>query len=306
VEIFNVGASMTKKFCYLNSALLLGMLCAGSSYAAPYYVSLGAGAARLKDFCSNAASGYDCKSIAPAFELDAGYQLGDYAGVELGYFNPGTAQTKGPLYGPTLEVKQQMSGGKLAATLTLPLSASLSLTGKLGGAYIYTELTASNSSGAAIAPYSAANISPLYGVGLQYSVSETWAVHAQYDYIAKVGDNTMGTDSLAMFTLGVSYHFADGKKYRSTNKSLQIDQAEQAPPVRVTILLQHPATHNKAQLETAIADTCLCQPSFVRLNSMSAIVYQIRLAPGQDFNSFKQALLATHSELGLKDLQQNM
>jgi OOP family OmpA-OmpF porin len=276
-----------------------------SAQAEPFYLGVNAGASRLKEFCTNTAAGFECKDTTLAYGLDGGYQFGEMFGMELGYGLYGTPQTKGTLFGSAFDVTQQLTAAKLAATLTVPLSTSFAFTGKLGVVRINSTLTSTSASGTPIPSYSTFNASPLYGVGIKYSLNETWAMRMQYDYIAKVGDETTGTDSLSLLTAGLTYSFGKTRaRTDSTRPAAQKPRVQTQAPLQFSVFLHQPPPGNKQALTAAIAKACLCQPIFVRMNGATSVIYQIELAPGLIFSDFKYNLLGQNDALGIKGLMQ--
>jgi len=273
-------------------------------HAGTFYLGINAGASRLKDFCANTASGFECKDTTLAYGLDGGYQFGEMFGVELGYGLYGSPHTKGTLFGSSFEVMQQITAAKLAATLTVPIGTSFAFTGKLGVVRMNSNLTGTSASGTAIPSYSTFNASPIYGAGIKYSVNESMAMHLQYEYIAKVGDDTTGTDTLSLLTAGLTYSFGNTPAHTSPAKHAATRPMAQAP-LRFAVFLQKPAPENKQALTAAIADACQCQPIFVRMYSATAVIYQIELAPELTFPDFKNSLLGSNSALGIKEIMQS-
>jgi hypothetical protein len=76
------------------------------------------------------------------------------------------------------------------------------------------------------------------------------------------------------------------------------------PHVRVIILFERP-TANNPQLTAAIAESCQCQPVFIRPYSNVALIYEIALPQGQTFVSFDKTLTKKASALGVKAVEQD-
>jgi hypothetical protein len=77
-----------------------------------------------------------------------------------------------------------------------------------------------------------------------------------------------------------------------------------AQTVRAIIYFQHPTADNKA-LSAAIADACRCQPIFVRSYDSDALIYEIALPQGEDFDVFKKALMQNAVQLGIRIVEQD-
>jgi OOP family OmpA-OmpF porin len=283
----------------LAVTFITALITTTSVQAGPFYLGINAGASRLKNFCANTASGFECKDTTLAYGLDGGYQFGEMFGVELGYGLYGSPHTKGTLFGSSFEVIQQITGAKLAATLTVPIGTSFAITGKLGVVRMNSNLT-----GTAIPSYSTFNASPIYGAGIKYSFNESMAMRVQYEYIAKVGDDTTGTDTLSLLTAGLTYSFGKTPAHTSPVKHAATRPMAQAP-LRFAVFLHKPVPENKQALTAAIADACQCQPIFVRMYSATSVIYQTELAPELTFSDFKNSLLGSNNALGIKEIMQS-
>jgi hypothetical protein len=73
---------------------------------------------------------------------------------------------------------------------------------------------------------------------------------------------------------------------------------------RAIILFERP-TANNPQLMAAIAESCQCQPVFMRPYSNDALIYEIALPQGQTFVSFDKTLMKKASALGVKAVEQD-
>ena len=81
-------------------------------------------------------------------------------------------------------------------------------------------------------------------------------------------------------------------------------QCGAAVHVRAIILFERP-TANNPQLVAAIAESCQCQPVFIRPHSNNALIYEIALPQGQTFVSFDKTLMNKASALGVKAVEQD-
>ena len=77
------------------------------------------------------------------------------------------------------------------------------------------------------------------------------------------------------------------------------------PHVRAIIIFERP-TANNPQVMAAIADSCQCQPEFVRTHSNDALIYEIALPQGQTFVSFDKTLMKKAPALGVKAVEQDV
>jgi OmpA-OmpF porin, OOP family len=296
-----------KKISSLIAATFVSGICGASlAEAAPYYLTVNAGISRLKDFCASPAVGFSCKDTATAYGLDGGYQYSDRFGFELGYADYGAPKTSGPVSGSNLEVSQQISAFRISATASLPLSNSFALTGKLGISNTTVNVTSTVTPGPAIPGYTASSTSLAYGAGISYNLSKTVALRAQYENLGKTGDDTTGTDTLSLLSIGITYYFEQAKPYSIRHKRAAKPPVATPPvPIRVIVTLAQPPAEDREQLTAAIAQACQCQPAFVRLYDSNAVIFQIDLAPGQTYASFESALLSADVSPGIKSVAQD-
>ncbi|MDO2950268.1 porin OmpA [Aeromonas simiae] len=141
----------------------------------------------------------------------AGYQLNRNVGVELGYDWLGKYETRGELAGIKLEgeAKSQM----LQASLKLggPISEQLDLYTRLGGAYAWTESSATaryagNTLSDSGKEHSAAFVGAL---GAEYSLTPSWALRLEYQYTTPLGDASLDRTAIeldnGLLALGIVY-----------------------------------------------------------------------------------------------------
>ena len=88
-----------------------------------------------------------------------------------------------------------------------------------------------------------------------------------------------------------------------TNAPVEVHRA-MAQMVRAIIYFQRPTADNKA-LSAVIADACRCQPVFVRPYDSDALIYEIALPQGRDFDAFKKALMQNGVQLGIRIVEQD-
>ena len=287
-------------------ALLASILGSPLAQADPYYITINAGLSRLKDFCSSPAAGFTCKDSAIAYGLDVGYQFSDMFGLELAYANYGSPKTSGLVSGSNLEVTEEISGLRFSGTASFPISNSFAFTGKLGVARTSLNNISTVTPGPVIPNYTAHTTSLAYGVGVKYNINQSVALRVQYENLGKIGDETTGTDTLSLLTLGVSYNFGKSKPLtNSTRPAVQVEPATAQPPIRVIVFLEQAPPADKKLLTAAIAEACKCDPIFARYYNSNAVIYQINLASGQTFSSFESALLPGDASLGMKAVVQD-
>jgi OOP family OmpA-OmpF porin len=288
-----------------------GSLWISNTQAGPFYIKGSAGISKLKEFCASPASGFSCVDISPTVTLDGGYQLSDTFGLELGYGTYGSPKSSGTTLGANLDVIENISGLRFAATATLPVTNSFALTGRLGVSRANLTVNSTLTPGAAIPSYTASSTSLSYGAGIRYSINKYYGLHVQYENLGKVGDDTIGTDTLSLLTVGISYSLGRPKPTATANRPVvqgQPPAVVQPPksqaPQRVIVFLKAQPPEDKQQLSAAVAEACQCTPVFVRMYSNTAVIYQISLPLGQTLTEFNNKLLSGNSSLGIKTLMQ--
>lgn len=292
-------------------AFVVSLLTATLAKASPFYVSFNAGISKLNDFCANVAAGYTCKDTATAGTLDLGFQASDMIGLELGYGNYGKPVASGIYAGSNLEVTEEISGLRLMGIASIPVSKSFAFTGKLGVSRANINVISTINPGSAIPTYSASSTSLAYGIGVKYTIDRYLSVRAQYENLGKIGDDTTGTDTLSILTVGLTYNLGKPRPRTASTDAVfrgQQDAAQQTialPPMRAIVFLDRAPAEDKQQLTAAIAQACQCQPTFVRMHTSTAVVYQVHLPPGQTFLTFKNALLPGEASLGLRGIMQS-
>lgn len=277
--------------------------------ASPFYLSFNAGLSKPSNFCSNAAAGSSCTDLASTGTLDLGFQASDLIALELGVGNYGkTNKHYIDSFGVNQEVTVDTSGSRLMGLASIPVSKSFAFIGKLG-----VSRTNSNviSPGAASPNYTAISTSLAFGAGVKYTIDRYLSLRAQYEYLSKIGDDTAGTDSLSLLTVGITYNLGKPRAHASTAEPVLRGQQAAAlqpavlPPMRVIVFLEREPAEDKQQLTAAVAQACQCQPTFVRMHTSTAVIYQVNLAPGETFLTFKSALIPGDASLGMKGLMQS-
>lgn len=196
-------------------AIITSTVTASLAEANPYYVTLNAGAAKLKEFCTNTASAFNCTDIAPAMMLAGGFPFNDTFGLELGLGYYGAPQIKGVLLGRNYEVAHETYGMNLSGTASYPVSKSAAIIAKLGVSH-----NVLNAIVTGLPVTSASNTALTYGIGIKYIIHPSYSLRVQYEYLGKVGDETTGTDTLSLLTVGVSYNFTTLPSRTISNKRL--------------------------------------------------------------------------------------
>jgi len=153
------------------------------------------------------------------FEVGVGYQVGENFAAELTYVDLGEASytASGTLTDGVsiVDLDIGLTAKAKAPVLSFlgiwPVSDRFSAFARLGLAFVRTEAegTASLGTGDSITlPESANQTSLVYGLGLEYDLSDRFALRAGYSRYTKVGDNdTIGESDIDTLTLGIRYSF---------------------------------------------------------------------------------------------------
>ena len=278
--------------------------------AYPYYISANLGQAKLTDRCTNLAAGFSCKDSALSYALDGGYQFNKYLGLEFTLASYGSPKTSGTVLGSNLEVADEVSGFRFSGTLSLPLTDSFALTGRLGYAQTNINVISIVAPGPSIPNYQTSSNTFAYGAGLKYNLNKNFSLHVKYDNMGQIGDDTAGKYNLSQLSAGISYSFDLARPRQADNKAignkqpLQAESPSTQASIRIILQFKKSPAKNSPELKVAIAQSCQCEPYFVRLQNMNSIIYQINLATDQTFANFRDALLTRNSKLGIKDLTQ--
>lgn len=111
-----------------------------------------------------------CDDTDTGFKLYTGGKMSQHFGLELGYFNLGDAARNGG------DVSAQ--GANLTVLGNIPVADNFNLYGKLGGIYGWTE---TNAAIPGVAAGKEDGFGLNYGAGMQFDVSKTVAIRADWD-----------------------------------------------------------------------------------------------------------------------------
>lgn len=186
--------------------------------------------------CCTRAATVSFGSTDTAYRLTAGYQFNRYFGLEIGYVDLGSIDAAGhgtfsfSYQCPIDTLCPDLIGGEgyassahlgdrgwvLAMTGSWPLDSHWSLFGRAGMFDSHARLdvtTTPDSSESPANPFAANSLhesatdwEPTYGVGVDYSPIDHWALRLGWDRYASLGDrSTAGTFSVNLVSLGVVF-----------------------------------------------------------------------------------------------------
>lgn len=166
-----------------------------------------------------------CYENHTALRLAYNYQFTPVWGFEASYGDLGNATGRGTsiTYGTPATWSMKVSGWAFAGTATVPIVGGFSLLGKLGTvrAEFYENIHASTSTGTIMEGISFNGVpisrqiknAVTYGVGVQYELSRTFALRAQYenfgsyDIYSAYGVSSPPRISLSMLSAGIVLKF---------------------------------------------------------------------------------------------------
>lgn len=160
-----------------------------------WYGGFGFGQSRYGDDVATTAN-----TRTEGWKVYSGYQFNKYLGVEGGYanLNDYTGQT-----GAT-NINAASDAWMLAAVGAYPLTEKLSVTAKLGAAYV---LTKSNTKvGVAITRSGEDSYAPNYGVGVKYALFDNVDLRAEWERF-DLGNNSINNSDIDLMTAGFAVKF---------------------------------------------------------------------------------------------------
>ncbi len=156
-----------------------------------FYAGLGIGRSRYSDFNKNFGD-----MDSEGWKLYGGYQFNKYLGVEGGYVNLNDMTSA---LG-AVRTNMDTDGWALAAVASYPVTKKLSVMGKLGGAYLLSEINTKN--GAALTVRTEhQELDPNYGIGASYAVYDNLNLRLEWERFDRDDFN------IDMLTAGVAVRF---------------------------------------------------------------------------------------------------
>ncbi len=144
------------------------------------------------------------------YKIFAGYAFSPNLAIELTESDIGEFSTRTTVTGGAVNARYQAKATSLDAVLSAPVSDLLSVFGRIGIARTRTDANFSSSGivGLQFTQASRSKSAPHYGVGVQYALAKQWAVRAELERFAKLGDDSTGGElRTATYSLGLMYRF---------------------------------------------------------------------------------------------------
>ena len=172
-----------------------------------WYVGGGLGAATGLDLCGAFQPGFttargSCDKSEFAGKIYGGYKFNKYFGAEGALVYLGTASANGTFLGVPVTSDVYAGGLELAGTGTVPITDQFGIIGKLGALFwgVQSETGTGFSrddSGTSFA----------MGAGLKYDITKHVGLRFEWERFWQVGNSTIGTSDVDMFTIGGLYRF---------------------------------------------------------------------------------------------------
>jgi OOP family OmpA-OmpF porin len=204
------------------SVLFIGLFVSYNCYAGNAYIGAGIGQAKLKDAgsCTDLSGlfdpGYLCNidDSDTSYNLFAGYTFMPNISGELGYIDLGkyNISASGTVIGTPVSVSGDFKakGWTVSVVGTLPIQPNFLVLGRLGLFQWDGDLSISAASGATTVSgsESASGTDPLFGVGLQWNVTNKFSVRGEWTRYKNIGDqNTTGQSDIDNLSLNALYNF---------------------------------------------------------------------------------------------------
>jgi OOP family OmpA-OmpF porin len=171
------------------------------------YIGGAVGASRFKHACEDVP--VSCDRTDTAWKAFVGYQFTPNIGIEGGYVDMGKATANGFVGGAFVDANAKVRGVELVAVGTYPITNQFAVYGKLGAIRSRVSVSAT-----AVVPGFAATVSDssrstdlTFGLGARYFFTPNFGGRAEWQRYQKVGNSTIGTDDIDVFSLGLLYAF---------------------------------------------------------------------------------------------------
>jgi OOP family OmpA-OmpF porin len=171
------------------------------------YIGGAVGGSRFKHACEDVP--VSCDRTDTAWKAFVGYQFTPNIGIEGGYVDMGKATASGVTGGAFVDASAKVRGVELVAVGTYPITNQFAVYGKLGAIRSRVSVSAT-----AVVPGFAASVSDssrstdlTFGLGARYFITQNLGARAEWQRYQKVGNSTIGTDDIDVFSLGLLYAF---------------------------------------------------------------------------------------------------
>jgi len=188
----------------LSVALGLAVPSAGMAQGAEdkgFYIGATIGQSKVKDFCGGI--GVSCEDTDTALRLLGGYQFSKHFALELGYSQFGEASiSSGGLF-----AKVESTAWEVVAVGMLPVADRFSIYGKIGMYRADSDFSTNIVLPGIPQALSESNNDLTFGFGLQFDISGSLGVRAEYQRYQDLGGPQIGESDLDVMSIGVVYRF---------------------------------------------------------------------------------------------------
>jgi len=166
-----------------------------------FYIGATVGQSKVKDFCSGI--GVSCEDTDTALRILGGYQFNKHFALELGYSQLGEASiSSGALF-----AKVEATAWELVAVGMLPVADRFSIYGKIGMYRADSDFSTNIVVPGIPQAFSESNNDLTFGFGLQFDISRSFGVCAEYQRYQDLGGPEIGESDLDVMSIGVVYRF---------------------------------------------------------------------------------------------------
>lgn len=169
------------------AATVLAGLCATGVHAQNtrdegWYLGGSVGAATLKAETEGINANGSENNSATGYKVVGGYQFSQRWAVEAQYQDLGTWGYRNSSGNGAGTAQAKITGLGISAVGRFPISRDMSVFGKLGAVQQTFDASASNLSGTSSSSGRFTKTTPLLGIGLEYALSPTVSLRAEYEY----------------------------------------------------------------------------------------------------------------------------
>ena len=205
------------------AAMALALAAASPAFAQGFYIGFGYGQSELGDLVAAdidaelASLGFASTTTVDAkdsgYKLYGGYEFNRNFALETGYYDLGTFTSHSVTTGVgagTIDGEWDAWAIPIALVGTVPLGASFSLFGKVGGAFTSLDATARGTSTPKTFEFSESEseFGTYLGVGAGVFFGQGWGIRVEWELFAGVGDDeTTGESDIDLLSASIQYHF---------------------------------------------------------------------------------------------------
>jgi len=193
--------------CVVLLGLLESAALAEDTSGGQWYVGGSLGATSGLDLCDSVTPSFvttsgTCDNSQFAGKVFGGYQFNQYLGAEGALIYLGTASADGTYLGAATTDDVYAGGLELAGTGTLPISDKFGILAKMG--VLMWGIQSDTGTGF---DRTDSGASFALGAGLKYDITKHIGVRLEWERFWDVGNSTIGSSDVDLFTIGGSYRF---------------------------------------------------------------------------------------------------